>query len=76
MQIRKQLRAMANALATDSPANCPDQEFHLGSGKVCRLGYFHSKYSRFRHKSRTPHNRRGSGTAPRHTKKKGGGAGQ
>ena len=73
MQIRKQLISMANAIAADQPmVVCPDQEFHIGLGGVCRRGYFHSKYSRFRHKSRTPHNRRGSGTAPRHSKKKAG----
>ncbi len=69
MQIRKQLNAMSNAVATDRPVNCPDQEFHLGLGKVCKRGYYHSVYTRFRHKSRTPHNRRGSGTTPGQSKK-------
>ncbi len=72
MQIRKQLKATSDALASDQAlVTCPDQEFHLGLGKTCRRGYFHSKYTRIRTKSRTPHNRRGSGTTPGQSKKKG-----
>ena len=63
MQIRKQLRAMANAFATD-------RQLTLGAN-----GY-QGKHSRVRFKAQKGPGHRGSGTAPRHTKKKGGGAGQ
>ena len=77
MQIRKQLRNLSVALSAERPmVTCPEQGSHLGLGKVCRLGYSHSKDVRFRHKANKGPSQRGSGTAPRRTKKKGGGAGQ
>ena len=58
MQIRKQLRAMANVFAADRPLTAEPNGYR-------------GKHGRVRHKSRTPHNRRGSGTAPGQSKKKG-----
>ena len=70
MQIRKQLERTSNALALDGgrPVTCPEQGAHLGLGKVCRLGYYHSVYTRLRKKSLARHH----GTRPRHSKKRGG----
>lgn len=59
MQIRTQLRRMANTFAVDRPLT-PEPNGYRGM------------HARIRHKSRAPHNRHGSGTAPRHTKKKAG----
>lgn len=72
MQIRAQLLKASDAFATDSRLTiCPQQKSHIGLGKKCRLGFYHSIYTRFRLKSKTPHNRRGSGTTPGQSKKKG-----
>ncbi|MBI2635045.1 MAG: hypothetical protein HYW79_00670 [Parcubacteria group bacterium] len=68
MQIRKQLRRMANAANAIAAGRerpiTPEPNGYAG------------EHHRIRHKSNKGPRMRGSGTAPRRTKKKGGGAGQ
>lgn len=72
MQIRKQLKAQGDAIAVDGRfAVCPQEGNHRGLGKVCGLGFYHSKHMRTRWKAQKGPSHRGSGTAPRKTKKGG-----
>lgn len=74
-QLRKQAVALATVAGREAEYRCPACGV-LACGRQTatdeKTGRVrHSKYTRIRKGSRRPHNRRGSGSAPRKTKKGG-----